>query len=192
MAKVIQGDGLERLRTGLQSIGKASLGVGFFDTAVYPGGTPVAYVASIQEFGWGPIPPRSFMRTTVAEKRNVWEKNFVSGFKAVLNGTINVNQVYEQIGMRIVGDIKRKISSIQDPALSPLTLMARKDRRDHAKNAKKNANFGPQQQFKMTGTRIGELSSQLDMGPQNFSGVSTKPLVDTSYMLNSVDYKVST
>lgn len=187
----MHGDGIARLRKELESIGKTNLGVGFFDTAVYPGGTPVAYVASIQEFGWGPIPPRSFMRTTMAEKKQEWEKNFVSGFKAVLNGKVNVSQVYEQMGMKIVGDIKKKISSIQDPALSPLTLMARKDRRDHAKNAKKNAKFGPQKQFKMSGTRIGELSAQLDMGPQNLSGVSTKPLVDTSYMLNSVDYKVT-
>ena len=192
MAKVIYGKGIARLRKEMESIGKTNLGVGFFDTSVYPGGTPVAYVASIQEFGWGPIPPRSFMRTTMVEKKQEWEKNFVSGFKAVLNGKVNVSQVYEQMGMKIVGNIKKKISSIQDPALSPLTLMARKDRRDHAKNAKKNAKFGPQQQFKMSGTRIGELSAQLDMGPQDLSGVSTKPLVDTSYMLNSVDYKVTT
>lgn len=125
MAKVIHGKGIARLRKEIASINKARLEVGFFDTAVYPSGVPVAYVASIHEFGWGPIPARPFMRPAIAEKRDTWVRNFLGGFKAVANGQLSTKQVLEQMGARITGHIKESIQSVTSPALQDSTVEAR-------------------------------------------------------------------
>lgn len=125
MAKVIHGRGIERLRKELESIKKARLEVGFFDTAVYPSGVPVAYVASVHEFGWGPIPARPFMRPAMASNRDTWTRNFLSGFKAVVNGNVTTKQVMEQMGMKISGQIKESIQSVTSPPLQDSTIEAR-------------------------------------------------------------------
>lgn len=125
MAKVIHGRGIERLRKELESIKKARLEVGFFDTAVYPSGVPVAYVASVHEFGWGPIPARPFMRPAMASNRDTWTRNFLSEFKAVVNGNVTTKQVMEQMGMKISGQIKEAIQSVTSPPLQDSTIEAR-------------------------------------------------------------------
>lgn len=128
MAKVIYGRGIARLRKEMESIKNARLEVGFFDTAVYPSGIPVAYVASIHEFGWGPIPARPFMRPAIAEKRDQWVRNFAGGFRAVTDGKLTTRQVLEQMGARITGHIKESIQSVTSPALSDATVAARLNR----------------------------------------------------------------
>lgn len=128
MAKVIHGRGIERLRKELESIKKARLEVGFFDTAVYPSGLPVAYVASVHEFGWGPIPARPFMRPAMSSNRDTWTRNFLSGFKAVVNGNVSTKQVMEQMGMKISGQIKESIQSVTSPPLQDSTIEARLSR----------------------------------------------------------------
>ena len=60
------------LATAIRDIQSKKLRVGWFDTARYQDGTPVAYVAAIQEFGHGAIPPRPFMRPTIAQQRQAW------------------------------------------------------------------------------------------------------------------------
>ena len=125
MAKVIHGRGIERLRKELESIKKARLEVGFFDTAVYPSGVPVAYVASVHEFGWGPIPARPFMRPAMSANRNKWQTNFLGGFKAVVNGQLTTRQVLDQMGMKISGQIKESIQSVTSPPLQDSTIEAR-------------------------------------------------------------------
>ena len=128
MAKVIHGKGIARMREQVASLSKARLEVGFFDTAAYPSGIPVAYVASIHEFGWGPIPARPFMRPAIAEKRDQWVRNFAGGFRAVTDGKLTTRQVLEQMGARITGHIKESIQSVTSPALSDATVAARLNR----------------------------------------------------------------
>lgn len=48
------------------------LRVGFIDSATYPDGQNVATVAFWNEYGTEKIPPRPFMRTTVAQNRENW------------------------------------------------------------------------------------------------------------------------
>lgn len=125
MAKVIYGKGIDRLRKEMEAVNRAKLEVGFFDTAVYPSGVPVAYVASVHEFGWGPIPARPFMRPAMNAQRATWQRNFLSGFKAVANGQVTTKQVLEQMGMKISAQIKESISSVTSPALQESTIEAR-------------------------------------------------------------------
>lgn len=162
MAKVIYGKGIARLRKEMESIKNARLEVGFFDTAVYPSGVPVAYVASIHEFGWGPIPARPFMRPAMNAERTTWQRNFLGGFKAVVNGQLTTKQVLDQMGMKISGQIKESIQSVTSPALQDSTVDARLRKLTQGVAAT---------------ARPGSIS---------------KPLVATGLMLNSVDYKVTT
>lgn len=130
MAKVIRqkGDGadkLKRLREALKTDKQGK--VGWFDNAKYEDGTPAAYVAAIQEFGspQNNIPPRSFMRTTIKERKQSWRDLAMQGAKAILNGKADVELVFEGIGQQAAGDIKKKISEITSPPLKPATIRAR-------------------------------------------------------------------
>lgn len=105
--------------------------VGWFEKSKYEDGTSVAYVAAIQEYGYpnGNIPPRPFMRPTIAKKQQEWAKIAESGAKAVLAGKSQVGQVMEAIGLKAAGDIRKTISLITTPPLSPRTIEARRSRR---------------------------------------------------------------
>ena len=67
-------ENIKQLLVTLNSLDRINLKVGWFEGAKYEDGTPVAYVAAIQEYGFVNIPPRSFMRTTVQEKKEAWKK----------------------------------------------------------------------------------------------------------------------
>ena len=157
-----QGPGIKKLVVALE---KSSIKaqVGWFPGAKYADGTPVAYVAAIQEFGsvhthpggtkyiigeggkavfvsndypgqivgrTKPhqivIPPRSFMRTTIAEKEKSWAKIVKSGSKAMLAGNATQLQVMEGLSLAVSGDIRKKISEISSPPLKAGTIASRK------------------------------------------------------------------
>ena len=98
--------------------------VGFFESAKYPDGTPVAYIAAIQEFMDGGS--RSFMRTTIAEQTKEWKKLMQDGAKAIINGTETVDSVLENLGLLAAAQVGEKISSIHSPPLKEATIAARK------------------------------------------------------------------
>lgn len=150
MAKVASKGSIKRLADSLDELSKKRSTVGFFDTATYPDGTPVASVAAIQEFGAGKIPPRSFMRSTVAEQKDAWKTTLAKGARYVLAGELTVEQMLDVLGQSAAGQIKEKIASITAPGLSGATIASRLRR----------------------------------------NNTSTKPLVDTGYMISSVDSKV--
>lgn len=118
------GPGKLELRHILNGLGDQVGKVGVFETSKYEDGTPVAYVAAIQEFGdpSHSIPPRSFMRSTSEEKRGEWAATARNGAKAVVNGSVTGPQVLDLIGQQAAGDIRRTISKITTPALKPATI----------------------------------------------------------------------
>lgn len=118
---------ITELRKALAEVSNTECKVGFPKAAHYSTGESVAMVAAQQEFGNAArrIPPRSFMRTTVAEKKNQIQQNMESGAKAALNGKLTIIQVFDQIGLYVAGEIKRKITEINSPALSQRTIQAR-------------------------------------------------------------------
>lgn len=122
------GAGAERLRLLLQGVSDKVGKVGFFPSSKYEDGTPVAYVAMIQELGYpeGGIPPRSFMRTTMETKQAEWKDVAKQGAKAMLDGNVTGDQVLEAIGLKAAGDIRRTISQIQSPPLKQSTIDARR------------------------------------------------------------------
>jgi hypothetical protein len=131
MAKVErQTDGIQVLVNSLIAVNGLSTKVGWFDGSKYENGMPVAYAAAISEFGYpeGGIPKRSFMRTTISEKQSSWKNLAKSGAKAILAGNVDARAVMEGLGLQAAGDIKKKISQINSPALKPGTIAARKNK----------------------------------------------------------------
>ena len=157
------------LQAKLNSIAGSQGKVGWFENAKYEDGTPVAGVAMLQEYGSAKmnIPPRSFMRITVAEKQKNWGELAASGANAILKGNETPASVLAKLTIQAQNDVSEKISSITAPPLSQITLGARKYR---------------QEGKKVTGATIGQIARELKAGTLDVSGVSTKPLEDTGYM----------
>jgi hypothetical protein len=153
----------------LRSLDGKEAKAGFFASAKYEDGTPVAYIATIQEYGahftqFGSkagdysvvIPPRPFMRPTVARETQNWLDALASGAKAVLAGNMSATDVMWAVGHKAALDIAKTITQITSPPLKPATIAARlRKRADKA--------------------TVGNL---------------TKPLIDSGKMLESVQNTV--
>jgi hypothetical protein len=150
----------------------------------YENGTNVAYVAAIQEYGApaASIPPRPFLSTTSAERRKEWTKLYGDGIAAVAAGQLSAEMLMEQIGSLMAADIQHKISEIDAPALSPITIMLR-GMRSH------------DPELVVTGKTVGEAAQRVRNGDDNY-GATTKPLVPaeaeggTGLLLKSISFKV--
>lgn len=161
----------------LAALEKVQGKVGWFESAKYEDGTPVAYVATIQEFGAPErsIPARPFMRPTQAEKSNEWRETAAALAKKMVVGVIEAADVMEMLTMKAESDVSKTIASIDSPPLSKITLGARKYRQDGKK---------------VTGATIGEIARKIKEGTLDVSGVSTKPLNDTGYMISTLTHTV--
>lgn len=184
---------IEALKQAVKGLDGMEGQVGWFPSAVYEDGAPVAGVAYVQEFGSTKrsIPPRPFMRPAATENAVKWAKTAAGVARQVALGKMPPESMTEALCLVAEGDVKKNIKKLLAPPLSLLTLMARKDRRDSDKARKKAMKFGPQQEYKFGGKRLGELARQLDQGPPDLSGVSTKPLVDSGYLLATLTSAVS-
>jgi hypothetical protein len=149
--------------------------VGFLEKAKYPNGTFVAMVAAIQEFGApkAGIPPRPFFRTMIAKHKADWPKQIA---KFVKDNDYNARQALDAMGQVIAGDLRQSIVDTMAPQLSAVTLMLRWMKW-------KNPDLV------ITGKTVGEAAARVAAGLSS-AGVSTKPLVETGHMLNSIDSEV--
>lgn len=138
---------MARLTKLAQELEQNEVAAGWFETARYEDGTPVAYIAAIQEFGHAPhIPPRPTMRPTVDSRSAEWTKIYAHTIKTAASGTA----VLEVMGGQIAGDMREAISELTSPGLAKPTIKARQRR----------------------------------------GNGSTKPLVDTRYMINTLTHIV--
>lgn len=140
----------------MRDLSQHELRVGYFAESRYPNGTPVAYVAAIQEFGYpeGGIPPRPTLRPTAQERKKEWAEQILKGTRQALLGKASVVNVLEAVGMAAAGDVRKTIATLTNPPLAPSTLRNRQSKK-------------------------------------KTPGVSTKPLIDTSLMINSVAHSVT-
>lgn len=122
----------------------ATLRVGFLEGATYPGGTPVALIAAIHNFGApaAGIPPRPFFDEFVADYEGSWPKAIRDALKA---HDYDVDVALGIVGELMRGQLQQTITEFEGVPLKPATV-ARKG--------------------------------------------FEKQLIDTSHMLNSVDYEV--
>lgn len=123
-ARHVPGPAAQSLTVALREIDGVVGKTGYFETARYPDGTPVAYVATIHEFGYaeGGIPARPTMRPTVAAKQGEWRDTMAKGAKAALNGRITARAALEMLTLKAAGDVGKSIQALTTPALSPDTI----------------------------------------------------------------------
>lgn len=112
-----------------KDLDKSEIRVGFFENSKYPDGTPIAYVAAIQEFGHGPIPPRPFLRPAEAQNKGKWLQGVADGVKAAIDEKVTVRQALEQVGMVAAGDVRKAIRAVTAPPLKDSTIKARQRRK---------------------------------------------------------------
>ena len=109
---------------------RAKLEVGFFESATYPDGTPVAYVAAIQEFGnpAGNNPSRPFFRNAISQ-HDGWKDLASKAMNAVVEGRMGLDQALNQMGLKMAADVKDSITDGSYEALKQSTLDARQSRK---------------------------------------------------------------
>ncbi len=172
---------LKNIRKALKAIDGKKLESGWFPSANYDKGKPVAGIAAIQEYGTASIPPRSFFRMTVDEKSKSWASLVESGAKSMLEGKATAEQVMSAIGLRVVGDVQDTIGSGGFQALSPITLALRKLRRD-------NVPIGG----KMVGAVAAAIAEgKTGSGELGEPSANTTPLNDRGIMIATMTYEVS-
>lgn len=172
--------GGEKLAAALAKISQgvskpATLSVGFLEGSTEPDGTSIPMIAAIQEFGApkAQIPPRPYFRNMVAAKSPEWPKA-VGGL--LKDNDYDAEKTLGQTGEGIKGQLQQSIIDTMEPALSPVTVMLR--------GMKSN-----DQNLVVNLTVVEEARARVAAGKTNY-GASTKPLIDTGNMLNSVDYVV--
>ena len=119
----------EAVKKMLAELDKKEIRVGFFENSKYTDGTPIAYVAAIQEFGYGPIPPRPFMRPAEEANKGKWLKGIAAGVRGVIAGQVTLDHALEQVGMVAAGDVRKAIKSVTAPPLAESTVRARQRRK---------------------------------------------------------------
>ena len=122
--------GSEALEKLADQIKKSKLEVGFFESAIYPDGTPVAYVAAIQEFGnpAGNNPSRPFFRNAISQNDG-WKDLANKAMNAVIEGRMELNQALNQMGLVIGSNVQDSINDGSYEALKQSTLDARQSRK---------------------------------------------------------------
>lgn len=159
---------LDVLIDRLESLEGLSSKIGWFESARYDDGNPVAAIAAQNEFG-NPqqnIPPRPFMRPTIAQHASQW-KNFLERSAVdVIKDKTTPAVVMEKVSALAAGQIREAITDVYAPPLSPVTIKFRLKAlgKDHSPGAVSDYQY------------------------QNHT--ITKPLVFTAIMLNTVTYVV--
>jgi hypothetical protein len=132
-------------------------------------------VAAIQEYGAPSrkIPPRPFFRNMIADKSPEWPSAIGANLVAT---NYDTGRTLDLAGAAIAGQLRESIIKMNSPPLSPVTLMLRM--------MKKN-----DPDLVVTGRTVGEAARRVAAG-ETASGVSTKVLVDTGFMLDRIDFEV--
>ncbi len=119
----------KRLFIALRTMGKKDLKVGWFSTNRYDDdkATPVAYIATIHEFGSekAGIPARPFMRPTVTREEQNWRRFIALETKKILAGGQTIEGLFEALGLGISGEIGRSIMDVTEPKLDDATIRAK-------------------------------------------------------------------
>lgn len=109
-------DGLQRQLTSA-----SSLAVGYLSGKTYPDGTPLAQVASNNEFGEPArgVPPRPFFRNMIAAHQNEWPDRLG---QALIDNDYDARAALDVVGTTIEVDLRQSILDTNDPPNAPSTI----------------------------------------------------------------------
>ena len=176
MATVTGGD---RLKAALAKFGAGignatSVKVGFLEGSQELDGTSSPMVAAIQEFGAPKkgIPPRPFFRAMISKHSGEWPAELAAILK---EAKYDAAKSLDKMGSEIASELRQSIIDMNDPPLSPVTIMLRS-----MKNEYEGLPF--YDKFKIAVARV--------QAGKSAKGASEKPLVDTRALLKNVDYIV--
>ena len=110
----------------------------------------------------------------VAEKSGRWGDALAANLKAQ---DYDAERALELVGEGIKGQLQQSIVDTMGPPLSAVTLMLRKMRSED-------------QSLIVSGKTVGEAAARVAAG-ESTAGVSTKPLVDSGHLLQSVGVEVT-
>ena len=118
------------LLSRVKELGSVTGKVGWFESAKYEDGTPVAQVAAHNEFGVmeDKIPPRPTIRPAVIENENKYMDIVTKGSDLVMAGKETAYNVMTKLTLQAQNDIAKNIAKLVSPPLAPLTLEKRKSR----------------------------------------------------------------
>jgi len=123
MAVIEGGNKLEKSLTEIsRKLGRGgSVKVGFLSGANYPDGTPVALIASLQDFGApaAGIPPRPFFRNMIAAKSGEWAEAVRLN---LVDTNYDVDKTLARVGEGIAGQLRQSIVDTNEPPLKPATV----------------------------------------------------------------------
>lgn len=168
---------MKKLEEIAKKMGGGSVSTGFLEGATYPDGTPVAFIAFLNEYGHQgqfPAPPRSFFRGMIAKESPTWPAKMARLAKVT---NYDGEKVLGMMGADIKGALQQSITETNSPPLSETTLMLRKM-------------FGNSPE-KITATDVLHAQSLVKAGKSGAGGTQAKPLDWTGHMINSVDYEVN-
>ena len=109
------------------------------------------------------------MEPAVADHKDEWVKLLSQGVPKVGDGSLTAIDVLEGVGMMMVADIQEEIISVNSPALSPITVLLRKWKKEGRV---------------ITGATVGEAAAAIAAGVD--PGSDDKPLNATGLLLASV------
>lgn len=122
----------DRIKARLMQTSPRQIDVGWFDEAKYPDGTPVAWIAMLNEYGFmttgkyqGYHPPRPFFRSFLKDyiTNNILvHSNIAPKVAAVAEGKLSWAALHNQIGQQLVEWVKKKILETTNPHNTPLTI----------------------------------------------------------------------
>lgn len=158
---------LRDLKKRVKSLEEYSAQAGWFESARYDDGVPVAQVAIYNEYGTSRIPPRPFMRPTAESQNGEWARTTGKVVSQVLRGKMSAEQGMTLVAQKAAGDIRQTITQVFEPELSPVTVLLRQWRKEGKD---------------ITGKTVGDAARAVAEG-QRGEGVTTKPLIDTGHML---------
>ena len=130
------GKKLEKLLREAGKRGVKQVEVGFFESAKYEDGTPVAAVAAIHEFGAKNIRERPFFRQAVTQMQDGVATIVRSGIDA--EKMIVDDQLAHQVGTYAAAAVQESITALSHPGLAESTKRSRVAR--HGKKRGSNAN----------------------------------------------------
>lgn len=117
--------GIEALVERIKKPG--TVDVGIIDAGDHPSGDiTVAGVGFVNEFGTTTIPERSFMRSTLQEKKQSiidLQKNLM---KNIVDGSMTVEKALGLLGEFVSDEIRQKIVSLKTPPNTPETIKKKK------------------------------------------------------------------
>lgn len=160
----------ETILSGLKALDGLQGRVGWFPSAKYEDGTPVAYVMALNEFGHGNTPPRPSGRQTVAENKSAWRDLTLSASRQTVQGKISAYDAVAKLTQKAENDWKETILKLQSPPLSPVTLELRAMK-------KRDPNL------RITAATVGIAALRVSQPGYQTPDVSNKPLIDSGFAI---------